>query len=1066
MQVKFKNDYERICHIIDKSSLSLNQKDQLKKIPYQYSNKKKKSSSKTTLVHENSIDYQKDQHPEKGNHTERLLEILSSEFSINKPDQYHSLKVRVASKPKITKGNHNFISRFTCHRIFANGDIEPLELAMSGVWAGQSNSYWRDLELNLIDFKSTSKNGQTVFYSTRKSIVVMEPDYLVDVSEIASCFDMYGSDIGSYLLKRYVNDTSSQAMLLGNMVNTLFDEMIVDHVEQSKRSFDEYYEQIIKSSGISLFVHIKRKTLNKSILINTLKIHYENIKTAISTLDTSMLTTEPSFISITYGLQGRLDLLSEKEGKLKEIYELKSGKPPQSSLNLKFKRGRFFSSIAWPSHYAQIIGYNLLLDSAFEGRAGSSYVVYSKTPLDTIRNINTTITSKQNFILQRNQFVIEERANILGTFKPDKALRVYLDTAPVYSKNDVKQSLNHLDKLDEVEKKYYEGISRFISAETYAGRISGDAEQVNSTRDKAFSSIWKKREDSNASSSNTLENLKFLSIDTQKNHIVLKRSDNNDVSLRKGDAVILYSLVKNQLGFWDFSGSVVKASILEIDESNVKLTLRNKLLPAETITERTRWNLSSDYFDKVIRKIHPEAFQYTSQYWFKYDIGQLPPEFDSIDQSAQSYLQNLKKATDEQRQYLADAIMAKNYFLLQGPPGTGKTRYFISVLLDYYNRHTEKKILVTAFTNRAVDEICSSLSPSAKKNTIRISSRENSEVQELLLVNISDEIGTQRTYAKLLKTNIIAMTVSSAVSKSEIFEFFDFDLVIVDEAGQLPEYMTSGIFSRIKKKILVGDQKQLPPITSVQNDKLHIDLGFTMVKPEESYFSRMIELCQNKTTDKDILFEKAYRSLSFQGRMCQPIMDAANYLSYEGQLQMLDPLTANGLSNIRIDGTGLQYGINLINTDGATEKNSFFEAVKCIELVEKLASNYSSLKGNEIGILSPFRIQCTTIRNLLKNKGIDNVTVDTVERYQGSQRDHIILSMATKDLNYLDMAVSEYNYTSKSGEIITIDRKLNVALTRARATFTILGDLKILYNKSYYRKLIDNIEKYQSSTIV
>jgi len=76
----------------------------------------------------------------------------------------------------------------------------------------------------------------------------------------------------------------------------------------------------------------------------------------------------------------------------------------------------------------------------------------------------------------------------------------------------------------------------------------------------------------------------------------------------------------------------------------------------------------------------------------------------------------------------------------------------------------------------------------------------------------------------------------------------------------------------------------------------------------------------------------------------------------------------------------------------------------------------------------------------------DMITIDTVERYQGGARDIIIISLSTNSLSQLQSLIS----LSDEG----VDRKLNVALTRAREQLILLGNPELLEGNAIYRELI------------
>ena len=112
-----------------------------------------------------------------------------------------------------------------------------------------------------------------------------------------------------------------------------------------------------------------------------------------------------------------------------------------------------------------------------------------------------------------------------------------------------------------------------------------------------------------------------------------------------------------------------------------------------------------------------------------------------------------------------------------------------------------------------------------------------------------------------------------------------------------------------------------------------------------------------------------------------------------------------------------------------------------------------------MGIIASYRHQIARIRQELDKLGLpgpDVIRVDTVERFQGSQNDCIIYSFAVNDERQLEWLPS---YTEENGQLI--DRKLNVALTRARCQLFVLGNASLLSRNPIYNRLIDCLENYQ-----
>ena len=113
----------------------------------------------------------------------------------------------------------------------------------------------------------------------------------------------------------------------------------------------------------------------------------------------------------------------------------------------------------------------------------------------------------------------------------------------------------------------------------------------------------------------------------------------------------------------------------------------------------------------------------------------------------------------------------------------------------------------------------------------------------------------------------------------------------------------------------------------------------------------------------------------------------------------------------------------------------------------------------QIGIIVPFRAQIAMIRKALAERHIPDtadITIDTVERYQGSQRDIIIFS-TTVSRPYQLPILSEPVMTDGR----ELDRKLNVALTRARKQFFMTGNETLLRKCTAYREFLDFLSKGQ-----
>jgi len=144
---------------------------------------------------------------------------------------------------------------------------------------------------------------------------------------------------------------------------------------------------------------------------------------------------------------------------------------------------------------------------------------------------------------------------------------------------------------------------------------------------------------------------------------------------------------------------------------------------------------------------------------------------------------------------------------------------------------------------------------------------------------------------------------------------------------------------------------------------------------------------------------------------------------------------------------------------GAPDKINNAEASLVRDIVAEIWQHESALSQtfsivDSVGIIVPYRNQISNIRNMLVKAGIpgaDDVAIDTVERFQGSQRDYIIYSFTVKRPGQLRF-LTQHTFTDADGS--TVDRKLNVAMTRAREHLVLVGDARLLCRASVFAKLV------------
>jgi DNA replication ATP-dependent helicase Dna2 len=383
------------------------------------------------------------------------------------------------------------------------------------------------------------------------------------------------------------------------------------------------------------------------------------------------------------------------------------------------------------------------------------------------------------------------------------------------------------------------------------------------------------------------------------------------------------------------------------------------------------------------------------------------PEFEPVEET----IIDNNAAQDEA---IRQAVGARDFSLIHGPPGTGKT-YTLATLVEELADRGER-VLVSAFTNRAVDNALEALEAQGLTGMVRVGTE--SGVREDMQSYRLDQSGDPAACAdKLESADIVAATTATCGSRA--LRTQSFDTAVVDEAGQLTEPGTLAAVALADRFVLVGDHHQLPPVVQSEADL------------QQSLFQRLAETHPEAGT----MLDKQYR-------MAQRIQAFPSREFYDGKLrpatgevaaQRIDDLSAVSLADLP---DRLRDSVAFVDPDGTQRGNTNPEEAKAV--VETVgAFRQAGVPAEEIGVIAPFRAQVAEIGQRLP----PGVTVDTVDRFQGSSKEVIVVSfVATGSLD---------------GPIFEDYRRINVALTRAKKSLVLIGDGPALSTDGTYERMVE-----------
>ena len=438
---------------------------------------------------------------------------------------------------------------------------------------------------------------------------------------------------------------------------------------------------------------------------------------------------------------------------------------------------------------------------------------------------------------------------------------------------------------------------------------------------------------------------------------------------------------------------------------------------------------------------------------------------------------------ESQQSAIRFALSASDVAIIHGPPGTGKTTTIVELICQAIAKG--QKVLACAPSNTAVDNLLEKL-VDARQKTVRLGhpARVSTRLQDYtldaqvarheltgLIREMQREVeglfrqagkftrvtrakpvhGAKREMrqeAKRLKADIRMLeqqAIDSIVDNADVVcatTTLDesllgdrrFDLVVVDEACQSTEPGSWMPVLRADRLVLAGDHCQLPPtVLSKQAAKEGLEV---------SLLERLVGLYGDRIT----------RRLKVQYRMHDQIMDFSSGQFYDGTLQSHDSVSGHLLSDLDyvdeqfvtldpvtfIDSAGAGWEEEL-EPDGLSKRN-LQEAELVIRKVAELQD--AGLRGRDIGVIAPYAAQ---VRWLRQNSPDERVEIDTVDGFQGREKEAVIISMVRSN------AEGEIGFLSDA-------RRMNVALTRARRKLIVIGDSATVGGNEFFAAMLEYFE--------
>ena len=535
--------------------------------------------------------------------------------------------------------------------------------------------------------------------------------------------------------------------------------------------------------------------------------------------------------------------------------------------------------------------------------------------------------------------------------------------------------------------------------------------------------------------------------------------------------------------------------VVSVDEAQVVLSVKENQLIFSLETEFFLERLEGTReFQKLMTAV--ENAKKPRRHWKDLrDVlfGLKEPEVDLSIATPSFCNENLDKT---QKKVVEFVLRQKELAIIHGPPGTGKTTTVVEVIIQTIN--SGGKVLVCAPSNVAVDNIherliefmggeggrflrigqppriSEALHPFTLDAIIQGKTAEveiirgrvahtqaaldqgiDGVTQERLelrkeMEDLKQEL--RKAVEVLEKSKEVAvrnadvvlgtLTTCTPEGPLALLPKNHFALTVIDECGQALEAACWLVVPRAPRLLLAGDHLQLPPTIHSRNKDVRKHLSETMME-------RLVDRY-------GVWGNKVAIMLDVQYRMNQKIMRWSSDVFYFSKLYA-SPTVANhtlaGLPNVSPIHGLTDTVLLLVDTADSDmpevspgDSNSFAnvgEAQVACHIVRLLMG--SGLKPEQLGVITTYAKQVELLeRNLQKD--YNGLEIKSVDGFQGREKEVIVLSLVRSN-------------KSKSIGFLVENRRLNVAVTRARRQLIVICDSSTVSGDPFIKKLIDYLNK-------
>lgn len=320
---------------------------------------------------------------------------------------------------------------------------------------------------------------------------------------------------------------------------------------------------------------------------------------------------------------------------------------------------------------------------------------------------------------------------------------------------------------------------------------------------------------------------------------------------------------------------------------------------------------------------------------------------------------------------------------------------------------------------------------------------------------------------------VLSTTFASVSRAFKDFEENELGIVIIDEAGQATPFSAMGLLYRANRCIIVGDPLQVEPVMTVTSTLIRAIANKYELNKLEKEFNIAGKIFNYTSPSLSIQTLADYANLYYgkigetevgcplvvHRRCLSPMFDISNRISYDDRMInkcMPDKVKVNYVleKNEFIDIKGQEVG----NGDHYVKK----QGEKIIEIIKDCIENREIdifENSKHLYVISPFTTVINGLKNDIKKAFKDgnkeavnnwcNTCLGTVHKFQGKEANSVILLLGC-DNN----SKSSAQWAAQAANI------LNVAATRAKKRFSIIGDLELWGKLNFFKDAKEVLDKF------